>query len=157
MKYICLFCVLLVSCSNVFNTIEIDTIRKDEALKIAWLKTASHTYIPEAPREYWKSHTEFDADGGGDCEDFSSYLVYLLGPEASVVIIKEDTIIHAIVKYRGFYIEPQRYGIYYTDAIILWEFNYYETMAISTFWGTKSIPLPITQINQYMNSGYSSN
>lgn len=108
-------------------------------LKTSWVKTAKYKYIADNG-DYWKSPTEFEADGGGDCEDFSAYLIYLLGPDASMVVIKtKKSTYHSIVRYDGKYLEPQRYNYYYDkdDLNIIIEYNYWTFMAMSTLGGTK--------------------
>ena len=113
---------------------------KEEDLFSAWRKVSSHRYIYD-PIEYWSSPAEFEAKGGGDCEDFAFAMVYELGREARAVCIrKPDGQFHEIVEYRDHFLEPQRFGMYYEkkDLTILWVANYDETMSLSTLWGIKS-------------------
>jgi len=112
---------------------------KEESLYDAWYGVASKKYIRDFG-EYWFSPMEFDAKGGGDCEDFAIALVYRLGRDASFVcVLKPDGCFHVIVKYQGRFLEPQRFGLYYEkqDLNILWVMDYDETMSLSTLWGTK--------------------
>jgi len=123
------------SCSPFFlNTQGYEYLEMD--LETAWKETASFRYIHEDVN-YWKSPIEFERDGGGDCEDFSVYLVYILGEEASLVIIEN----HAIVKYRGLYIEPQKYGRYLEiqEKNILEIYDYYYVCSYSTISGSKCL------------------
>jgi len=111
----------------------------EENLYEAWAKVSSHKYFYDFG-EYWSSPSEFEAKGGGDCEDFAIALVYKLGKNASSVCIrKPDGSFHEIVKYGDRFLEPQRFGMYYEkkDLKILWVMNYDETMSISTLWGAK--------------------
>ncbi|MDX9827770.1 MAG: hypothetical protein RBT73_08475 [Spirochaetia bacterium] len=113
----------------------------EEDLLSAWSEVASNKYYYDFG-EYWKSPSEFDSKGGGDCEDFAIALVYRLGREASSVCVMEsDGDFHVIVKYRDRFLEPQRLGMYYEkkDLNILWIMDYDKTMSISTLWGVKSL------------------
>jgi len=112
---------------------------KEENLYVAWAKVSAHKYFYDMG-EYWSSPSEFEAKGGGDCEDFAIALVYMLGRNASSVCVrKPDGSFHEIVKYGDRFLEPQRFGMYYEkeDLNILWVMNYDETMSISTLWGSK--------------------
>jgi len=114
---------------------------KEEDLASAWAKVASHKYIYDVG-EYWSSPVEFDARGGGDCEDFAFALVYRLGRDArSVCVRKPDGEFHEIVEFNDRYLEPQRFGMYYEkkDLTIVWVMDYDETMSVSTLWGVKSL------------------
>jgi hypothetical protein len=42
---------------------------------------------------YWKSPREFENDGGGDYEDFATYLMYLLGEKSSMYVVNLSCII----------------------------------------------------------------
>lgn len=100
---------ILVSCQQVL--INSPSIELDEA----WKQTASFEYIYNDPVNF-KQPWQFERDGGGDCEDFALYLCWLLGDDATVIVIEYATgPCHAIVKYRGEYLEPQRYGMYYKE------------------------------------------
>lgn len=108
----------------------------------AWINTSQYEYIDD-PDNYVKSPNEFVKDGGGDCEDFCIYLMYLLGPKSNLVCISRYDGNHYIVEYMGLYIEPQVYGMYYnyTELHILKIYTYDYTMRWSTFFGTKSLVL----------------
>jgi hypothetical protein len=111
----------------------------EETLSRAWREVSSHKYIYDLG-EYWASPREFEARGGGDCEDFAIALVYRLGKTASSVCIKNARGgFHEIVKFNDRYLEPQKYGMYYEkeDLEILWEVNYDNTMRAATLWGVK--------------------
>lgn len=106
----------------------------------AWANTASYEYSINN-EAYFKSPIEFEADGGGDCEDFAAHLIYQIGPKASMVIVKFPEWRHAIVKYEGMYIEPQYVGtVYFESSLnITAVYDYWETMAFCTMLGTKNI------------------
>ncbi|HWR11293.1 MAG TPA: hypothetical protein VN445_05705 [Rectinemataceae bacterium] len=111
----------------------------EENLRDAWKDVASHKYINEDV-EYWASPMEFEARGGGDCEDFAFALVYRLGrSSSSVCVLNPKGGFHEIVKFKDRYLEPQRYGMYYDpkNLTILWATNYDETMSMVTLWGAK--------------------
>jgi hypothetical protein len=112
-----------------------------ENLDVAWKKVALRNYIPENGTNYWKSPAEFFRDGGGDCEDFAVTLVYLLGPDAEVVIEGTNSEnCHAIVFYKGMYIEPQKYNKFYTPPTnILKTWSYSDILWWTTLGGCKSI------------------
>lgn len=114
-----------------------------ESLNVAWEITSNFNYIHES-KEYWKSPKEFEADGGGDCEDFCIYLMYLLGEEANTSLVKiklEDGSFHGIVKYGELYIEPQIYRCYYIPSKlnIIEEYDYLFVMNYATNLGSKNI------------------
>lgn len=114
---------------------------KEENLYDAWAKVSSSRYSWDFG-EYWSSPAEFEAKGGGDCEDFAIALVYRLGKDASFVCTrKTNGDFHVIVKYKDLFLEPQRFGMYYEkkDLKILWVLDYDETMSISTLWGAKQV------------------
>jgi hypothetical protein len=106
----------------------------------AWKITAAFDYISELG-DYWKSPKEFEFDGGGDCEDFAIYLMYLLGPESKLIIVYDDDYKHALVLWENEFLEPQIYkckvklnsNIKYTVS------SYNRVMAFATKNGTKSI------------------
>jgi hypothetical protein len=111
-----------------------------EDLDTAWKKVSSMKYIND-PEKYWKSPQEFFSDGGGDCEDFATALMYLLGPDASIVIVGNNYPEHTIVYYKGFYIESQIYELYvqYSDINILYTLSYDSALFLATAYGVKSI------------------
>ena len=119
----------------------------EENLRDAWINVASHKYINEYI-EYWASPMEFDARGGGDCEDFAFALVYRLGRSASsVCVLNSNGGFHEIVKFKDRYLEPQRYGMYYDlkNLTILWSTDYDETMSMATLWGVKHMDAASSQ------------
>lgn len=118
---------------------------KDGDLEESWKKTASYTYIWEEldAEQYIKSPHEFEDDGGGDCEDFAVYLMYLLGKKSELagVLLNGTTLFHALVIYNGKYLDPQVYGKYYTkdEFILIKTYNYDYMMFAATNGGTKNI------------------
>lgn len=107
-------------------------------LEEAWPIVASMKYIPE-DGDYWKSPKEFFADGGGDCEDFTSALMYLLGADSWAVLINAIPRGHYIVLYRGQYIEPQRINTFFneTKITIVEKYRYDYALSWATAYGTK--------------------
>lgn len=134
---------LLASCSPFgFNPEGYEIL--SEPLEVAWPKSAALHYIADTdPEDQWKSPHQTIADGGGDCEDIATVLLYYLGPSAELVGIKTGSIYHCIVKYEGKYLEAQSVGVYYDPATI----NIYETisyesvMRTATHWGTQNISM----------------
>lgn len=118
----------------------------DRAWKYVSRNNSSFTYIYETDRtqDYWKSPIEFEADGGGDCEDFCVYLMYLLGENANTSLVytkSPEGTYHALVKYKNIYLEAQWYGQYYyeSDLVIITERSYTYVMNRATNLGSKSI------------------
>ncbi|MFA5153545.1 MAG: hypothetical protein WC554_13360 [Clostridia bacterium] len=143
---IILFLSLLFSCSGPFylNTKEYKI--NEYSLEIAWQMTAINTsdfkYIEDYDGLMYTSPYEFKKHGGGDCAAFSIYLIYLLGPRANYIGIKnKNNINHAIVEYNGLYIEPQWYGKYYNynELNIIKKIDYYGIMELSTLYGTRYV------------------
>jgi hypothetical protein len=137
MKLLLTIPILFFSCANYMQDLDLYSIKDDAKFHKAWKETARFKRISDGETNYWKSPKEFLLDGGGDCEDFSTYLISILGKESSLVVIKSHNVLHAIVRYKDVYIEPQLYGAYYKDITILWELSYKDTMALSTNWNTK--------------------
>ena len=142
-RYILLACfaaIALSSCTFGLNPMGYQVKHGD--LESSWKYVASFEYQRDKAN-YWKSPMEFEQDGGGDCEDFATYLMYLLGPESEMYIvrIKGSNILHAVVHYEGKLIEPQLYGMYYDGSSFTVEdiFSYKDTMAYTTKYGYKSI------------------
>jgi len=135
--YFSIIALLVMSCSPFgLNTMGYEI--KETPLDEAWKLVSSYKYVADE-YNYWKSPREFFDSGFGDCEDFSAALVYLLGPEASMVIYDRGDCLHCIVEYKGEYIEPQKYGKRYTRIFELSRFDYYEAMRRTTELGTKSL------------------
>lgn len=85
-----------------------------EPLDVAWKKASQLVYSKDSTiNDEWKNPYTTERDGGGDCEDIATYLIYLLGPDASAVIITNEGERHCLVEYHGLYIEPQIYHYYY--------------------------------------------
>jgi len=129
---------VLSSCTFGFNPegYKHETMPLDEA----WKYVASFDYQDD-PYGYWKSPHEFVHDGGGDCEDFASTLIYYLG-EGEVYIIKySDTLYHAIVYYKGRFLEPQIYDAYFNEKYItiVEKYSFDEVMMQCTALGTKGV------------------
>lgn len=146
MKLIIMVCVVLVlftSCQlGPFGWNPLDYEYLEEPLDQSWELTASFEYQHEyGDEDYYKSPREFERDGGGDCEDFCAYLMYLLGENSSMVkiYIKQYDCYHTIVKYNGLYIEAQIYGKYYAaDSLTIYnEKEWHTVMNIATNNGTK--------------------
>lgn len=109
-------------------------------LEVSWRLVAAQKYIPGVYDEI-KSPREFFRDGGGDCFDFSSALVYLLGPESDVIETTTPSGKHALVEYRGLIVEPQIMNRFYSvdDITIVNRFSYREVMELVTNYGTKAL------------------
>ena len=132
--YFSVIAFLIVSCSP-FGLNPMGYEVQEMPLEEAWKLVSSMKYIPDTS-EYCKSPMEFFSDGGGDCEDFAIALVYLLGPQSTLIIIP----MHAVVYYKGQYIEPQLFGYIYDNvSAILLTIEYTEVMYRVTDWGTKKI------------------
>lgn len=106
---------------------------------------ASHEYIDGTG---WQSPKQFESLGGGECVGFAVDLVYHLGSDAKFIVANmswdHDGHTHAIVEYKGRYIEPQINGFYYElgDGELISiqiSYIYYEIMDHVTGMGTKSI------------------
>lgn len=103
----------------------------EEPLTVAWPAISGHRYMPN-PGGYIKKPLEFNRDGGGDCLDFAANLLYRLGPDASFVSLRIGDSKHAIVKYRGEFLEPQVYKKIYkqNELSIIQELPYSRFMLI---------------------------
>jgi hypothetical protein len=104
-------------------------------LMTAWRATAELAYMDDPPGGYWKSPRETERDGGGDCEDLATFMIYRLGPEAALVI----TYNHAVVEYRGQLIEAQYMGSTYPAGSlrVRRRISYYLAMELATDYGRK--------------------
>jgi hypothetical protein len=131
---------ILTSCEPFFINIQEYEINNMDLDK-AWTETSAFQYQIDKDG-HSKTPIEFVADSGGDCEDFAIYMMYLLGPESSLIgIIRPSGIGHVIVKYHNQYLEPSLYGWIY-DPIklnIIIEYDYYEVMKIVTFYGARNL------------------
>jgi hypothetical protein len=113
-------------------------------LEEAWQKASSLAYQADKG-DYWKSPHETLSDGGGDCEDISIYLMYLLGPESSLVLFDYPgtTQCHAIVLYRGQYIDALIYNFLWDESQVKYTwyqvYDFDETMRVATKYGTMSV------------------
>jgi hypothetical protein len=94
----------LVACSFPFGLNRMGYVEQSLPLSDAWARTAKLAYIADSSA-YWQSPAETKARGGGDCEDLATYLVYLLGPDSSLVVIKSGAVKHCIVEYEGRYLD----------------------------------------------------
>jgi hypothetical protein len=113
-----------------------------EDLDTAWKRVAAMKYISDGGSDNLKSPTEFFRDGGGDCADFAGTLIYLLGPEAEMVEVLNDSgIKHALVLYNKLYLDPQIYGLYLNKETIqiLNIYTYNDVVKLSTDYGRKSL------------------
>lgn len=139
-----LFFLLLSSCTFGLNTMGYTAQHED--LDTAWHRVASQHYIDDPGLGYWKSPTEFFADGGGDCEDFSCALLYLIGRgEALIVVYPKTGDHHCVVRVDGQVLEPQVYGRHYVADgpsrafDIECVMSYDEAMLYCTAFGTKDL------------------
>lgn len=130
------------SCDMAFGLNKLDYSRLNMDLDTAWRQTASYKYILDS-RNYWKSPREFEADGGGDCEDFAIHLMYHLGETSAlyVVKLKGQSTYHAIVYYNGQYLEPQIYNRVYDPAEFSFAYtlSYAKSMFFVTSGGSKHV------------------
>ncbi len=148
MKYFAIGLLLLsiVSCSPFgINTAGYSV--KDEALYVAWARTSSYKYIAEENGgQCWKSPKQFEADGGGDCEDFVGHMLYYLGEGEAVLVTWPDgdkVTCHCVVKYRNEYIEPQIYDRHLNPEAFGWKiiktYSWSEYMSKITDFGTRDL------------------
>lgn len=138
--FILLSIALFSSCSSYFMNKNYPYIETD--LDTAWTKTASFSFIEEdAGDDYCKSPLEFEADGGGDCEDFVTYMVYLLGNKSSMIILRNLSTggLHAVVGYDGKWLEASVYNkiIYDFRFEAIKTISYDEVMEKATKGGIK--------------------
>jgi len=117
-KYIILICIgLFISCTQPYRDSKTFIDYHDD-LDTAWDATADYRYISETSSESWKNPLDFEQAGGGNCVGFSIYLMYRLGEssgsELLVIYEKVSKGAHAIVRYKGRYLEPQIKDLYYT-------------------------------------------
>ena len=134
------FVLLLSSCTFGFNSegYKHETMPLDEA----WKYVASFDYQWDDDG-YWKSPHEFVADGGGDCEDFASTLMYYIGGGELVIIYFTSGqwagAYHAVVRFDGKYIESEMYGLYHDPSTfeIIDVYDYDTVMGYCTKYGTK--------------------
>jgi hypothetical protein len=131
---------VLSSCTFPINTQGYVEEGRGLSLEEAWMQTAQYSYIWEEIN-YWKSPLEFEADGGGDCEDFAVYMMYLLGPESMMVIAEGRSVYHAYIWYNGKIMEPQNYGEYINEATLnIYEWiPWKEALGLATEGGRKSL------------------
>lgn len=134
-----LLALLLASCSSPFGSNELGYESPCLPLEEAWARAASFEYQHEDDTlDYWKSPREFERDGGGDCEDFAAYMIYLLGPKASMAIVRNKSGgLHAMVLWEGDLLEPQMAGFMRTGGEPLWTLGYDYVMRRSTGAGSK--------------------
>ena len=142
-RYILLACfaaIALSSCTFGLNPMGYQVKHGD--LESSWKYVASFEYQDD-PEGYWKSPMEFERDGGGDCEDFATDLMYYLGPESQLYIVKLNWFddYHAIVHYNGRFIESEVYDMYYDESEFIIEqiFSYQDVMQGATDFGRKDI------------------
>jgi len=133
-----LYCLILAGCSSPFGSNILGYEEQSEGLADVWREVSSYNYIAEdTTLDYWKSPKEFEADGGGDCEDFAAYMIYLLGPEASMAVIAINGF-HAVVYWEGELLEPQVInGRWKTEPLWILDYNY--VMSRSTSQGAKHV------------------
>ncbi|MGV0982610.1 MAG: hypothetical protein ACOYB0_09635 [Polynucleobacter sp.] len=135
-------CAMLCGCDPAFGMNPMDYHHHHQELSKAWPFTASFSY-QEDYSNYWKSPAEFEEDGGGDCEDFATDLMYYIGKPSSAVeiLFHGDTVTHMIVEYHGLYLEPRRVGKYYSrkEFAIIDTWDWDAAMRKCTLAGQKSI------------------
>lgn len=139
MRYVvsALFVMLIVSCSPFGINLE-GYEKLNEPLEVAWPKSAALKYIPDTcADDQWKSPHETIEDGGGDCEDIATYLIYLLGETSAAVEIYYHNSHHCIVLYNDCYLEPQSVGYYYnfSDFELIRVMSYKSVMKTTTSHG----------------------
>jgi hypothetical protein len=146
MKYIIYLAAsfILFSCSSPFliNTEGYSAHGEGMSLEEAWKKTSQFTYMENDENNYWKSPHEFEADGGGDCEDFCIYLMYLTGRGTLInCTVFPRTTTHYVVYIDGKYIESIIYHRIYSKSrlTIIDEISWYDTMLRATLAGVKTI------------------
>lgn len=120
-------------------------------LKAAWRMAASFDYEKDPLLGYWKSPIEFETDGNGDCEDFATYLLYLLGPDSgarmAVIKVPNYSRLHAVVQLKdGTIIEPQIYGGTWGNGKPLWTLSY-DTVMILAGNGSRALDIPQEMID----------
>jgi hypothetical protein len=130
---------LIISCDNPF-LLNIQGYKQDglnEDLDTAWKFTSKFSYDHLG----WQSPKEFENKGSGNCTSFSIDLMYHLGKESSLLIIKTDNpnVYHAIVRYHGLNIEPQIYKQIYINIFVINNIDWYTVMSSCTNYGTKNI------------------
>lgn len=115
-------CLFLASCAMPEVEFPYDT-------DTAWWITSGYYPMVDYPEAIWKSPSRFEEDGGGDCEDFATYMIYLLGPKtnAQFVMVKlpdEDRCHAAVELPNGSIIEPQVYHMYHENAKVILRIPY---------------------------------
>jgi hypothetical protein len=116
----------------------------------AWKKTSSFSQIHDEGEQY-KSPSEFEKDGGGDCDDFTPYMMSLIGRGELIVMSydytndegKRSQGFHTALLLDGQILEPQSYNTYLTlgdsvfhfREIIVWTYD--EVMSVVTLGGLK--------------------
>lgn len=128
---------MLGSCAFPMNTQGYAEKGKGMPLEEAWLIASAYEYQWEEVG-YWKSPLEFERDGGGDCEDFAAYMMYLLGDESMMVVVGGRWGDHALVWYGGRILEPQVYGMY-VDCIVKEWVAWTEVMGLATGGGSRGL------------------
>ena len=109
-----------------------------EPLDTAWPKATAITYVSDAA-PYWQSPRETMERGAGDCEDIATYLVYLLGPDASLALIRSGSVTSCAVLYRGRYLHYSVVGAYYgacVNGVLDGGGCYYNVIEILDYWTT---------------------
>jgi hypothetical protein len=146
---------ILVACSSPFGLNRAGYVEQSFPLSEAWARTAKLAYIADSSA-YWQSPAETKARGGGDCEDLATYLVYLLGSDASLVVIKSGMVKHCIAEYEGRYFDapdiedcaaieyymPEAGGKLIQNGAtwtIIRVINYADAMRLSTNSGSKGV------------------
>jgi len=133
--------VLLGSCSPFgLNPMGYEVLHED--LDVAWKKVSAMKYIAEPDGvNYYKSPKEFFNDEGGDCEDFAVALMYLLGDNTELIIIQLPSSLHALIRYKNQYLEPQIYNRFRSNDtfVISSVYEYNTVMQCCTEYGTRHL------------------
>lgn len=121
----------------------------NESLDFAWTHVSEYPYKMRTDR--FPSPHDFESYPGGTCGGFAGTMVYYLGKDASLAVVDAELLFpnrpeakgvrHAIVYYKGKFLEPQTYGKYYNitpaDCDEIWSYD--KTMLICTAGGLKNI------------------
>lgn len=86
-----------------------------DTVKDAWIWVSWNVVYEQDPQNIWQFPQTTYWRKKGDCEDMAMLLAYFLenmGIEAEIIIYKESTGNHAIVRAENKYYEPSAYGVY---------------------------------------------
>jgi len=109
-------------------------------LEEAWVLSDGIKGIMETGEEHWQEPRETYYLQTGDCEDIAAFLVALIHTarlgEAHIAVIEglQEGYGHAVVSYKGRFLEAQQVGVYYPDntpilgTYTLFEYVMYRTL-----------------------------